>query len=153
MSNIPGTPYDEDRGQYGEMAVSKMIEMLNEKNIPFQTSKQHFGDKWTPRKDRIYGDIVILNKYWFDVKRNSITERSIDDFEGIGYFLFHHFLNKGIFVSKSKMRIIRENEESRDTVRSGEQAFKYKRFYKYDDLMSIEKFLDEIIIPHLNDPA
>lgn len=139
MSNIKGTEYSKERGEYGEEAVDLVCKMLKKLKIPYETCKQIFKEKWNPRLDRIYGDIRLFGKYWFDVKRNSITERSIDDFSGIGYFLVHHNLSKAFFVGKNFLHKEKTNMLL-EQVQSGEYGYKFKNFYKYD-LLSIEQFI------------
>jgi|AntAceMinimDraft_17_1070374.scaffolds.fasta_scaffold65807_2 hypothetical protein len=144
MSSIPGTPYNPIRGKYGHQAVIKTCEYLDSQKIPYKTTKHFFG-YWNPTLDRIYGDIIMFDKYWFDVKRNSITERSIEDFKGFGYILWHHNLDKNIFISKNKITKVRDNLIL-ESVDSGEMAFKYRSFYQFDDLLTFEELCEKYFL-------
>lgn len=150
MSNIKGTKYDSIRGYYGKAAEADIRAYLDIENIPYETTHQwceRIGIPWSSTIDRINGDIIVMRKYWFDCKRNSITERSMDDFDGVGYFLQNHFLSKCFFIPKETLRKLRPQLiEELESVQSKELALKYKTLKNYK-FLTLEEFVQKFLKP------
>ena len=61
-----------DRLAYGKVAEEYAHRILNERGIPYKTSQEHWGNFWTNKLDKQYGDIIISfpgkDPIWIDVK-------------------------------------------------------------------------------------
>jgi len=132
------SPYSPIRGEYGEKAVLRTYEILGSHNISFQSAKDYWGDQYSFKKDLEYGDIIFFD-LWFDIKRNSISVESFENFKGFGYIVIHHYLNNNFVITREKLVEVHTNLLT-ESLLSGDLGWKYKNFYKYE-LPSLHDFL------------
>lgn len=98
-----------DRLTYGKQAEHHAHKILKERGIAFRTSKEFWGDDlWSNDLDKEFGDIIIeqpnKDPIWIDVKRNSIPIKSLNEFVGDYFWLFHHYVeNYSILITPAEV--------------------------------------------------
>jgi hypothetical protein len=118
-----------DRKEYGEIAVEHSIKILDNSKIPYITSKQYWGNKWTSSIDAKYGDIVLYpddtNPIWIDVKRNSISKHSVKEFKGDYFWIFHHIVEiYSILLTKEEL--LSQPNLNESILSSGDPGYKIR---------------------------
>jgi hypothetical protein len=136
------SPFSNKRNSFGQGAVNMVCGFLNVRNIQCQLSTDYWGKEWTSFKDLIYGDIIFLNN-WFDIKRNSISCNSLENFEGTGFLMFNVSLNKNIFIPRTLSQAILTKIMPVE-LDSGDLGYRFTQF-ESRPFVSIEHFIDNIL--------
>lgn len=126
-----------ERFTLGEIAVRALIEIVEDKNIPYLASKKYFDRGWTSKLDKLWGDIVLYpttsREVWIDVKYNSISAESLREFKGDYFWIFryktfatHSELFDHITLTRSEvLNMVLKNQINESELRSGSLGYKF----------------------------
>jgi hydroxymethylpyrimidine pyrophosphatase-like HAD family hydrolase len=110
------------RYAYGEEAEIAFENYLKNKSI---TYIRYINESyWNKTYDLINGDFFVMNEN-FDVKRNSISFHSLDNFKGKYYIIYHHDLHSSLVIETNEIQKL--NRNNYDILSSGDKGFKYYR--------------------------
>lgn len=115
----------QDRYEYGLKAEKAFEQFLNYAKIPY--TKFINESYWTKEFDLVNGDFKA-NGENIDVKRNSISFRSLDNFKGKYYVVYHNDLHSPMVIETEEVNKLDRN--NCDTLESGSKGFKYHRLSK-----------------------
>jgi hypothetical protein len=118
----------------GQEAENLFENYLKNKDIKYV---RHFNESyWSKSYDLINGDFYI-NEEKFDIKRNSISFKSLDNYNGKYFIVYHWNLHTPIIVKADDVRKL--NRSYCDILRSGDKGFKYNRL-KYLKHKTLDEF-------------
>ena len=130
----------EERLLYGAEAELVAIEILKLHKHEVISTKEKYGDKWSPLIDLREGDLHNLTRdILCDVKRVSCSLKSIREFTGHGFWIFNHWLTESIYVGTSEMQniILPAIRKKKKVVKlsSGDYGIKYK------DILTVKEWV------------
>ena len=126
----------DERYSYGEEAENAFEAYLKFAGISY---KKYINESyWSREFDLINGDFEVCG-YKIDVKRNAISLRSLDNFQGDYFVVYHHALNTPMVIEKDEVKKLDRNSCSNLT--SGDKGFKYTllrtlNFQTFDEFFS-----------------
>lgn len=110
----------DERYSYGEEAEKAFEIYLKFAGLSY---KKHINEsQWTPEFDLINGDFEV-NGYKIDIKRDSISLKSIDNFQGDYFIVYHHLLHTPMVIEKDEIKKLDRSLCS--ILSSGDKGFKY----------------------------
>ena len=131
----------EKRASYGQEAVDKTVQLCETLGIKYETvvsveewKKANGGKKNWPEIERLNkidleeGDLKILG-HNFDVKRNAISFKSLDNFKGKYFIIYHHDLEAALVIEGSQIKKLDRTYFS-DELSSGDRGIKYYNLRK-----------------------
>ena len=121
----------EERMTYGEQAEFQFEKDMEKAGYIFKSTK--LLEAWTSEFDLRNGDYYYSKPLIrLDVKRNSISERSLKNFEGNYYAVYHHNLSEVIFLKPEDLHDI--HEEDWVELASGDKGIKFSSLKTYPHL-------------------
>jgi len=110
----------DNRYSYGEEAENAFEQYLKFAQI---TYKKYINESyWSKEFDLINGDFEV-NGFKIDVKRNSISLRSLENFKGDYFVVYHHNLSTPMVIKLDEVKKL--DVHSYSTLSSGDKGFKY----------------------------
>jgi hypothetical protein len=110
----------DDRYSYGEKAENAFEEYLKFAALSYV---KHINESyWSKEYDLTYGDFEVQGVK-IDVKRNSISLRSLDNFKGDCFIVYHHDLHSPMVIETEEAKKL--DRSTCSTLSSGDKGFKY----------------------------
>lgn len=115
----------EARYTYGQAAEQAFAAFLNFAKIPYT---QYINESyWSKEFDLVNGDFQVRGEN-IDVKRNSISFRSLDNFKGKYYVVYHNDLSSPLVIETEEVKKL--DRKNFDILESGSYGFKYPKLSK-----------------------
>ena len=132
----------DERLLYGAEAELVAIEILKLHKHDVISTKEKYGDKWSPLIDLREGDLHNLTRdILCDVKRTSCSLKSIREFTGHGFWIFNHYLTEYVYIGTSEMQniILPALRKKKKVVQlsSGDYGIKYKDILKSKEIIRV----------------
>jgi len=106
----------------GVEAENLFEQYLIDNHIPY--TKFINESYWSISYDLVNGDFLV-NGERFDIKRNAISFKSLDNFAGKYFIVYHYMLHTPIVIEAAEIK--KMNRNYFDTLMSGDPGFKYYR--------------------------
>ena len=132
----------DQRNQWGGEAEKLFEKECKKAGIEIASSKLFEG--WTPFLDLLYGDFLIDSSIRVDVKRNSISQKSLDKFLGEYYVVYRADLKEGIVLEP---KVLKKASIDWEPLKPGDLGVKYLALQKVvhidleDFKTSLKKFI------------
>jgi len=110
----------DQRNQWGGEAEKLFEKECKAEGIEIASSKLFEG--WTPFFDLLYGDFLIDSSIRVDVKRNSISQKSLNKFLGEYYVVYRADLKEGIVLEPG---VLKKADLDWEPLKSGDLGVKY----------------------------
>lgn len=126
----------EDRLLFGQEAEDLFEQTLKKEKISY--IKLTNLPNWSKEYDLKYGDFQVGNIYQ-DIKRNSISKKSIDNFKGEYFVVYNLSLSMGFVIQTKEMKHINSNAYTQLT--SGDLGLNFAALQRFPHI-SLEEFIN-----------
>lgn len=144
------------RNEYGHLAVVYVMQKCNQKNItckeviPYEVWKrlnENASKNWDEIKrlkkfDLENGDLIIGVEYC-DIKRNSLSFKSLDNFKHKYFIIGHHDLRDFLVMKADDIRKLDRNTHG-EKLSSNDLGFKYWNLKRLVKHITLDDFLTQI---------